>query len=156
MVIVTLALAGCSGGFHDAPTDDAPFPKVEPRPLTPINGSTHFEFGPSLGCTNDPTGGPPACVSFIQGPDAQPVDGFWIPIDASYWRHTFSSTIDSATNDSDCVLVAKDATTILDMPFRGFDPCGGTVVDGTAYIFLYPFGETATAMTLTFDEEGGG
>jgi hypothetical protein len=111
---------------------------------------THFEFGQSLGCTGDVGGN--TCVDFQSGPPGQDIDGHWIPLDESYWGLLLTSTVDQgnpALNDSDCTFTDADGAATVDAS-NGGDPCMGVVPDGTAYVFLYPYGGPALGMTVDF------
>jgi hypothetical protein len=122
----------------------------------PLPDQLHFEFGESLGCASDAnalTGGsvPPNCVSFHGGPDATGIDGHWLELDERYWGLAFVATADVPDGeDSDCFLLAPDATTIVADGHNGGGPCTGVVPEGTGWIFLYPWGTPALGMTLDF------
>ncbi len=106
-----------------------------------------FTFGPSLGCEGATAQG--ACVSFQAGPGVPAVDGFWVALGEPYWGLSFTSTISTVTGDSDCYFV-NDALEITGDASQGASPCAGTVPDGAAYLFLYPYVEPSQGMTMTF------
>ena len=107
-----------------------------------------FSFGPSLGCEGS-TVGPETCLSFLAGPAASGIDGFWLELSEDYWGLSLSTTIASATGDSDCYFVDSGMAVIAD-GHAGGGPCSGRVPDNTAYLFLYSYLEPQTGMTATF------
>ena len=115
---------------------------------------THFEYGPSGGCAGDLGGPPPSdrpCVSFAAGPTAAaPVDGFWQPLDARYVGHSFTSTVQNVRLDSDCVFVGDDAKTVVGDANNSDKACAGKVPAGTAWLFIYSWGEPSKGMTVDF------
>jgi hypothetical protein len=116
---------------------------------------THFEFGESLGCTGDIDG--ILCIEWENGPPGSDIDGHWIPLDASYWGLAVTSTVvQSPTGpvqglgaDSDCVFTDADQA-ILGEGNNGGDPCLGTVPEGSAWLFIYPYAAPAIEMTVDF------
>lgn len=117
---------------------------------------TEFTFGESAGCASDAnaiTSGlvPPNCVSFHAGPGAPEIDGHWIELDERYVGMTFLGTMEtpSGDTDTDCFLLDADLG-IVGEGHNGGGPCTGTVEEGVAWMFLYPWGVPATGMTLTF------
>lgn len=118
---------------------------------------THFEFGESAGCVGDAhsinNDVPLNCVSFQGGPDASGIDGHWQALDERYWGMTITTTMDEPSGlnaDSDCYFFAEDAETETGEASNGGDLCAGVVPDGTYWMFLYPWGFPATAMTADF------
>ncbi|MEA3190072.1 MAG: hypothetical protein QOD77_654 [Thermoplasmata archaeon] len=119
----------------------APPPPAAPDPL-------HFELGPSAGCAGDVIG-PEKCISFGQGPDAEPIDGHWVPLDSRYWGVEFTS--DSTANpDSDCVFVAEDQTSILGDASNGSGLCQGEVPELTSWLYIYPYAAGDPGLTVDF------
>lgn len=110
---------------------------------------THFDLGPSGGCAGDVVG-VDKCISFGMGPDADPIDGHWVPLDSRYWGLSFTSDT-TANPDSDCVFVAEDATTVLGEASNGSSPCEGTVPELTMWLFIYPYAAPDAGMTVDFE-----
>lgn len=107
---------------------------------------THFEYPESLGCAGDIVG-EENCLSWAS-PDASGIDGFWEALDARYWGYLLTSTV-SANPDSDCVFT--DASfAILGNGNNGGAACQGTVPEGTAWLFIYPYAIPAGGMTVDF------
>lgn len=110
----------------------------------------HFEFADSLGCAGD--AGADNCISFVGGPETSGIDGYWQALDERYWGLSFTTTVNQvqpAVADSDCAITDADHV-ILEEPNNGSSPCAGTVPQGAAWIFLYPYALPALAQTLTF------
>lgn len=117
---------------------------------TPAPDVLHFEFADSLGCVGD--AGAENCITFVGGPDANGIDGYWQALDERYWGLSFTTTIDQvqpAVADSDCAITDADHA-ILEEPNNSSGPCAGTVPAGAAWIFLYPYALPALSQTLTF------
>lgn len=111
---------------------------------------THFEYGESWGC--DGSTGEPACVDFLAGPPGSDIDGHWIELGEPYWGLALTSTVDQGgllLADSDCVFTDADVAIIGDAN-NGSDPCTGTVPEGAAWLFIYPYGVGAFGMTVDF------
>jgi hypothetical protein len=123
----------------------------------PLPDQLHFEFGESLGCTGDAhsldSRAPLNCVSYQGGPDATGIDGHWLALTPDYWGLLLTSTMAEPSGmnvDSDCYFLAEDASTETGTGSNGGNLCMGVVPDGTAWLFLYPWGAPATAMTVDF------
>lgn len=114
---------------------------------------THFAFADSLGCVGDL--GAENCISFVGGPSASGIDGYWQALDERYWGLAFTSTIMQGgpvgplLNDSDCVFTDA-AHAILGEANNSSNPCAGTVPAGTAFLFIYPYGTPALEMAVDF------
>lgn len=169
-VLATLALlaSGCSGSSRDPATgDDDGALAATGNQTAMLPEVTHFEFGPALGCASDAytvSGGavPLNCVSFQGGPDRSGIDGHWLALDETYWGLQLTSTIAQSPTgpqpvpvigqvlgDSDCVVT--DATrAILAEGGNGTGACGLVIPDGTAYLFIWPYGTPATQITVDF------
>lgn len=132
--------SGTTSTTSTSTTSPSPEPRQPPE-------QTEFSFGPSAGCAADVSG---SCISFEAGPSAPPVDGFWLGLSEDYWGLSFTSTVDSTLGDSDCWFVRDDASTIISDANQGAGPCAGKVPKETAYLFLYPYAEPASGMTVTF------
>lgn len=127
----------------------------------------HFEYGQSLGCFWDlaTIGGGPAipCVNQEAGPSAPNVDGFWQALDDRYWGLEFTSTVDHGEGqcssdadwplcDSDCFFYG-DSTSFGDEigdANNGGGACAGVVPEGTAWMFIFPYGGPSNGMVLDF------
>lgn len=127
----------------------------------------HFEYGESLGCFWDlaTVGGGPAlpCITQEAGPSGPNVDGFWQALDERYWNLEFTSTVDHGTGacssdadwpacDSDCFFYADDTTFGEEIGDgnNGGGACAGLVPEGTAWLYIFPYGGPSLGMTLDF------
>lgn len=120
--------------------------KVSTYTPIPPPDQTEFEFGPSLGCAGDYG----TCVDRELGPvDALGLDGFWVELDERYWGYTITGTVSNVLGDSDGQFFNADLTELSDIS-NGGGPVAGTVPSGTAWLFVYSYGEPATAMTISF------
>jgi hypothetical protein len=116
-------------------------------PAEPIQ--TVFEYeGEFLGCEPSAT---ETCISRELGPDEDPIDGVWVPLDERYWGLDFTGGASQPVvfSDTDCWFVSADMENIGSAN-NGENPCTGTVPDGAAWIFLYPYAQPATAMSIQF------
>lgn len=156
LVAAGLALSGCAGkqGGDDGGATEGPGATVPAN--TTLPAVTHFEFGESAGCAGDAHSIDPQvplnCVSFQGGPDATGIDGHWLALDATYAGLSLTTTMSvpgDANPDSDCVFLDADLEEIGNGN-NGQGPCTGTVPPGTTWLFLYPWGTPATAMTADF------
>ena len=121
---------------------------------TALPAKTHFEFGETLGCEGAmpaSTAEGPACIEYRvgSGGTGAGIDGHWIHLDRLYWGLVMTSTIDQGgvKNDSNCVFMnskgiigeSKDAL-----------PCAGLVPEDADWLFIYPYVERASRMTVDF------
>ncbi len=125
----------------------------------------HFEFGQALGCAGDVLGIVDSaaglglnCHSFREGPEADPVDGFWLPLDERYWGMALSSTTDQGAGaggaegflgDSDCVFTDADFAVVGEAN-GGSGSCEGAVPEGTAWLFAYYYATPGVALVIDF------
>lgn len=112
---------------------------------------THFEYGESWGC--DGSTGTPACIDFVAGPPGNDLDGHWIALGETYWGLALTSTVDQGPGplaDSDCVFTDDSGEGIIGEANNGSGPCTGTVPEGAAWLFVYPYGVGAFGMTVDF------
>lgn len=116
---------------------------------------THFEFADSLGCLGEDGPGADQCISFQGGPDSSGIDGYWQALDLRYWGLSFTSTVTQggpvgpALNDSDCAFT-DEAFAIIGFASNSSNPCAGSVPEGTAWIFIFPFATPALEMAIDF------
>lgn len=111
---------------------------------------THFDFADSLGCVGD--AGADTCITFNLGLDGNGIDGYWQALDERYWGLAFTTTVESTSPlaDSDCAFTGEDMAAIIGDANNSSSPCAGTVPEGTAWIFLYPYAAPALSMTMDF------
>ncbi len=125
----------------------------------------HYEFGEAAGCAGDFIGIVDSaaglglnCISFIEGPDADPIDGFWVPLDERYWGMALTSTTDQGAGpggasgfagDSDCVFTDADFA-VTGEANGSSGSCEGTVPEGTAWLFAYYYATPGVALVIDF------
>ncbi len=109
----------------------------------------YFEYGPTGGCVGDFA----VCVGLTlaqNGQGVRTIDGHFQALDERYWGATLNVVLDPADyHDSDCKLL-NDAFEVIGEANGGSENCVGTVPDGTAWIFLYPYAVPTLGMELTF------
>ncbi len=136
-----------------APLDTRPPPEV------------HFELGQAAGCAGDVIGIVEGeahlglnCYSFREGPEVDPVDGFWIPLDDRHWGMALASTTDQGAGaggaggflgDSDCVFTDADFA-VIGEAHGSSGSCAGTVPEGTAWLFAYYYAAPGVSLIIDF------
>lgn len=105
-----------------------------------------FEYGPSLGCAGDFA----VCVSAEQGPEGEPVDGYWQELDKRYWDLEFLVLVEPG-EDSDCTAYDEDLEPITELN-GGSGPCDGRLPQGTKWLFMYSYAAPSLSMELEFFE----
>lgn len=121
------------GSEGNSTQDEAPEPLV-------------FSYGPSAGCIGDFA----MCLSAEQGPDGQPIDGFWQELDERYWGLDFTVHAPTALGDTDCTAYDEDQE-VIDVDLNGgAGPCEGPLPDETKWLFLYSYAEPSPSLELEF------
>lgn len=106
-----------------------------------------FEYGASLGCFGDLA----TCISVELGPDQEPIDGFWQELDERYWGLELTVISETALGDTDCTAYDEDQEEIARLN-GGAGPCEGALPEGTAWLFVYSYGEPSPSLELQFFE----
>lgn len=110
-----------------------------------------FEYEqPTLGCLGA-VEGEMLCISVLLGPEQPAIDGHWQELDESYWGLPFAVVNGlEEYQDTDCTAFDEEEEP-LEADLNNVDgPCGGTLPEGTKWLFLYSFVAPSPSMTLEF------
>lgn len=123
----------------------------------PEDGTASWSFdGDLLPC--QPQAQFPTCISRETGPDADPIDGVWVPVEEEQWGHAFTTVAafrSTPVGDTDCWFVEERDGEYVNTGSanKGNGPCGGLMRCHADWLFLYPYSGPVDHLELQFQEE---
>lgn len=124
------------------------------EPPQPVPATTHWTFGPTLGCIEDLAH---TCQTLAAGPGSDGVDGHWITLGEAYWGRPLTSTVDKGDaagtgewpfRDTDCVFTDADGVVVGEGNNGELECASGAIPAGAEWLFIYPYLTPAAAMTV--------